>query len=332
MTRTRIVLIIGALATIALGIGALLCGSVDIPPGEVWNAVFGDGASKFTWQNIIMEIRLPMAVTAMLAGMSLSVAGLLMQTAFDNPLAGPSIMGVSSGASLGVAIVVMALGSSAAATLGGAVAGAAAVIAILIVLSTLVRSTLMLLIAGILVGYLTSSVISLLNFFATRESLQAFVFWGLGSFGDVGRSDLPLFATITIVFTASAFLMVKPLNAMLLGDRYAANLGVSVRRARTWLLVIAGALTATVTAWCGPIAFIGLAIPHVARMAINSSDHTRLLPATAVIGGAAGELTLWLSVLPDTPGAIPANAITPVLGVPVILYIILFRRRLNYFN
>ncbi len=331
-SRTKTVLLLTSVLTLALGVASLLCGSVDIPADQVWAALFGDGASKTTWQNIIVELRLPMAVTAALGGMALAVAGLLMQTAFDNPLAGPSIMGVSSGASLGVAVVVMLLGSSAAGALGGALAGAAAVIAILVALSSVVRSTLMLLIVGILVGYLTSSVISLLNYFATREMLQAFVLWGLGTFGDVAREDLGVFSAVCLLFTSAAFLMIKPLNAMLLGDRYAESMGVSVRRSRTLLLVIAGALTAAVTAWCGPIAFIGLVVPHVARMAVNTSDHTRLLPATALAGAFTGELTLWLSVLPWGEGSIPVNAITPVLGVPVILYIIIFRRKLNYFN
>ncbi len=332
MTRFRFVMLIASIIAIVLAVASLLCGSVDIPASEVWNALFGNGAAKFTWQNIIIELRLPMAITAGLSGMALAIAGLLMQTAFDNPLAGPSVMGVSTGASLGVAIVVMVLGTSAATVLGGALLGAAAVIAILIALSAMVRSTLMLLIVGIMVGYLSSSLISLINYFATRDSVHAYVLWGMGTFSDVGREQIPIFALVCLIFVLLAFLMVKPLNAMLLGDRYAANLGVNVRRSRTCLLVIAGALTAAVTAWCGPIAFLGLAVPHVARLAINSSDHTRLLPATALIGVAAAELTLVLSVSSNIGGNIPINAITPIIGVPVVIYIILFRRRLNYFN
>ena len=332
MKRHTIVCLTALAAALAFGVGSLLCGSVDIPAGEVWAALFGDGASKFTWQNIIVELRLPMVVTAALGGMSLAVAGLLMQTAFDNPLAGPSIMGVTTGASLGVAVAVMVVGTASLGALAGAVIGALAIIALLIGLSLIVRSTLMLLIVGIMVGYLSSSAISLINYFATSESIQAYVYWGLGTFGNVSREELWLFSGVCLVFTALAMLLVKPLNALLLGERYASNLGVDVRRARTLMLVCAGALTAAVTAWCGPISFLGLAVPHVARMCINSSDHRRLLPATAIIGCSSGLLTLWLSVLPSSTGSIPVNAITPLLGVPVIIYIILFRRRLNYFN
>ena len=332
MTRYRIIVASALVATAILAVATLLCGSVDIPASEVANALIGKGASRVTWQNIIVELRLPATITAALAGMSLAVAGLLMQTAFDNPLAGPSILGVATGASLGVAIVVMVAGATTLSVLGGALVGSFAIIALLIGLSLVLRSTLMLLIVGIMIGYLASSAISLINFFATEESIHAFVFWGLGTFSGVARADLPVFAPVCIVFALAAFLMVKPLNAMLLGDRYAANLGVDVRRARTMMLVIAGTLTAAVTAWCGPISFLGLAVPHVARMAINSSDHSRLLPATVIFGLLFGLLTLWLSILPSQTSTIPVNAITPLLGVPVIVYINIFRRRLNYFN
>ncbi len=333
-TRYGIVMTVTLIAIVALAAGVITCGSVDIPCAEVWRAIFGDGASKTTWQNIIIELRIPSAITAAIAGMSLAVSGLLMQTSFNNPLAGPSIMGVSTGASLGVAIMVMIVGVSAGGIgiLGGALLGAGLVILVLTLLSRIVRSTLMLLITGIMVGYLTSSAISLINYFASRESIHTFVIWGLGTFGDVTLSELPMFVGVCLLTCASAFLMIKPLNAMLLGDRYAANLGVNVKTSRTLMLLIAGIQTAAVTAWCGPVAFIGLAVPHMARLATNTSDHSRLLPATAAGGAAIGLLTQWLAVIPGQPGVIPINAITPLLGVPVIIYIIICRRQINYFN
>ncbi len=333
-TRYGIVMTVTLLAVAALAVGVITCGSVDIPCAEVWRAIFGDGASKTTWQNIIIELRIPSAITAAIAGMSLAVSGLLMQTSFNNPLAGPSIMGVSTGASLGVAIMVMIVGVSAGGIgiLGGALLGAGLVILVLTLLSRIVRSTLMLLITGIMVGYLTSSAISLINYFASRESIHTFVIWGLGTFGDVTLSELPMFVGVCLLTCAAAFLMIKPLNAMLLGDRYAANLGVNVKTSRTLMLLIAGIQTAAVTAWCGPVAFIGLAVPHMARLATNTSDHSRLLPATAAGGAAIGLLTQWLAVIPGQPGVIPINAITPLLGVPVIIYIIICRRQINYFN
>lgn len=314
-----------------------MCGQVDVPLQQVFASLFGGDTSSPAWRAIVVESRLPAAVTALVAGAALSVAGLLLQTIFANPLAGPSIMGVSTGASLGVALV-MLLGGAAAASTGmnlaallGATVGATAVIALLLGLSAWVKSSMMLLIVGILINYLTSSAIALLNFFATQEGVHSFVIWGLGNFQGVGLQRLPLFVAVAAVFLFLAMLMVKPLNTMLLGERYARSMGVRVRTARGALLLISGVLTAIPTAWCGPIGFIGLVVPHIARMATGTSNHASLLPATALCGAVVGELTLLLSVLPSA-GTLPVNAITPCLGVPVIIYIIMRRRKIFYFN
>ncbi len=317
----------------------LLVGAVDISFAGVAGALVDSPDIPETWRVIVVEARLPMALTAMMAGAALSVAGLLMQTVFDNPLAGPSILGVSTGASLGVAIVMLAAGGAIASSLGnyiatisGALAGAITVLVVLLLMSHVVKSTTMLLIVGILTGYLASSAISLLNFFATQEGVHSFVIWGMGSFSGVTLDRLGVLAGVVAVLLLLSMLMVKPLDALLLGSRYARSLGVDVIVTRNRLLFLSGALTAVVTAFCGPIGFIGLVVPHIARMAVATSRHAVLLPATALSGAVLAMGCALVSVLPGSIGVIPVNAITPVVGVPVIIYVIVARKKLHYFN
>ncbi len=322
---------------LAAAVACLLCGSVSIPAGEVWAALTGGEVSREAWRFIVVETRVPAVCTSLLAGAALSVAGLLMQTTFDNPLAGPSILGISTGASLGVAVVMLMLGGIAtvwghAAVLFGAFAGAMVIMIMLLAMSSMVRSAVMLLIVGMLTGYLASSAISLLNFFASRDGVHSYVMWGMGTFANVTRSDLPLFVALIVAPLCVTMLYIKPLNALLLGERYAASSGVNVRATRTSLLLLSGFLTAVVTAWCGPIGFVGLVVPHLARLSLRTSNHRSLLPATALCGAAVGGLCQWLSVVPGSLGIIPINAITPVIGVPVIVYIIIRRSRIFYFN
>ena len=337
--RSTITLIALSLLVIVLLPLNLVFGSIDIPFGEVVKAIFGGEVSKATWETIVIETRLPMALTAVLAGAALAVSGLLLQTTFDNPLAGPSILGVSTGSSLGVAIVMLAMGgvvsesiSSYLGILLGAIVGAAVVILVLLFFSSIVKSTAMLLIIGIMVGYLTSSAISLLNFFSTQEGVHSFVIWGMGNFTGVTLDRLPLFSILILVSLLLSFMLVKPLNALLLGARYAENLGVSIKATRNKLLLLSGILTAIVTAFCGPIGFLGLIVPHIARLALRSSNHTVLLPATALAGAVIALLCNLISVLPASWGVIPINAITPVIGVPIIIYIIVNRKKILYFN
>lgn len=324
--------------TLALFVLCLFIGSVDIPAREVLTVLTGGEPSRQSWSVIVIGSRLITAVVALLSGSALAIAGLMLQTTFANPLAGPSILGVSTGSSLGVAIVMLAFGGAlgfVGESLGivlAAIAGAMLVLALLLLFSRILNSSVMLLIVGILVGYLSSSAVSLLNFFATQEGVHSFVIWGLGSFSGVSQPRLLVFAPLTLTFIALSMLMVKPLDAMLLGDAYAANLGVNVRRSRNRLLILSGVLTAVVTAFCGPIAFVGMVVPHVARLLTRSSRHLILMPATALAGAALGLLCVILSVMPGSRGIIPVNAITPVIGVPVILYVILNRHRLNLFG
>ncbi len=307
-------------------------GSISIPAGDVLNILLGGEGSKPSWHYIVLENRLPQAITAMLCGGALAVSGLLLQTAFRNPLADPSIFGISSGAGLGVALVMLLMGGSfsiASLQLSGFVAiivaafiGAMAVTAVIFFFSTLVRNSVMLLIIGIMIGYLSSSAITLLNFFATDEGVKSYMVWGMGSFGGVTMRSMPVFAVATLCGLLGALLLIKPLNALMLGDRYAENLGFSIRRVRNWLLVVTGLLTAITTAFCGPVAFVGLAVPHIARMLFRTDNHRILLPATMLCGSAASLLCNIICHLPGESGIIPLGAVTPLMGAPVIIYVI----------
>lgn len=311
----------------------LLWGTVRIPTADVFSILTGGEARRASWDFIVWQSRLPAALTALLAGGALSVGGLMLQTAFRNPLADPFVFGVNSGAGLGVALVMLAFGGTIVAgafsfygfmaVMVGAFAGAMAVMAVVFFFSTMVKNGVMLLIVGIMTGYLASSAISLLNFFATEEGVRSYMMWGMGHFGGVSMGQMPMFATVVLVGLAASLSLAKPLNALLLGERYAQNLGVSVRGVRRGLLVVTGLLAAVVTAYCGPVSFIGLAVPHVTRLLLRSDDHRLLLPATILCGSAVALLCNALCTLPGELGTIPLNAVTPLLGAPVILYVIL---------
>lgn len=311
----------------------LLIGSVSIPASEVLNILLGGEGTKAGWRFIVCEARLPQALTALLSGAALAVCGLMLQTAFRNPLAGTSILGINSGASLGVALVMLLLGGSITtgtftlsgffSVLLGAFVGAMLVLALILSLSALIRSNVLLLIAGIMIGYVTSSAISLLNFFATAEGVHSYMIWGMGNFGGVSLQQMPAYALVTVVGLVASLLLIKPLNAMLLGDRYAENLGINTRRVRNYLLVVTGLLTAITTAFCGPIAFIDLAVPHVARLLLGTSNHKSLLPLTILSGAAVALFCNLLCVIPGEAGIIPLNAVTPLIGAPVVIYVLL---------
>ena len=329
----------GVVSCIGLGVAILLLfalnlllGSVSIPASDVLRILMGDESEKASWQFIILQSRLPQAITAMFCGASLAVSGLMLQTAFRNPLAGPSIFGINSGAGLGVALVMLFLGgglsigsvsvSGFAAILAAAFIGAMAVMAVIFFFSTLVRNNVMLLIIGIMIGYISNSAISLLNFFATDEGVRSYMVWGMGSFGGVSTTMLPYFSLVTLIAIFASLLLIKPLNALMLGDRYAENLGVNIIRVRNWLLVITGVLTAIVTAFCGPVAFIGLAVPHIARLVLRTDNHRILMPATILTGAVVALLCNVCCFLPGETGVIPLNAVTPLMGAPVIIYVI----------
>lgn len=333
MNRGVLYCFILTLAIMLLFVLNLVMGSVSIPLGDTVSILLGDHDVKPSWQFIIMQSRLPQALTAILCGSALAASGLMLQTAFRNPLAGPSVFGINSGAGLGVALVMLFLGGSISAgsvNLTGFVAvlvaaflGAMAVMAIIFFFSTIVRSHVMLLIIGIMIGYIANSAISLFNFFATDEGVKSYLVWGLGSFGGVPMRIMPWFALITIIGLIGSLLLIKPLNALMLGDHYAENLGVHIIRTRNWLLIITGLLTAVTTAFCGPVAFIGLAVPHITRLSLKTDNHRSLLPATMLMGAVIALLCNLISFLPGENGIIPLNAITPLIGAPVIIYVIL---------
>ena len=324
-----------AILTSVLFLANIFFGSVHIPAEHVIDVLTGrgePGIAKF----IILGNRMPMAITAMFGGAALGVTGLMLQTAFRNPLAGPSILGISSGASLGVALVmlamdgVVAIGESEiggyAAVIAAAIAGSLLITGILTLISLRVKNTLMLLIVGILTGYLTSSIVTLLSSLAESERVHGYVMWGMGSFSQVSTDQLPWMSIFIIICLGASLLLAKPLNILLLGDNYARNLGVRVDKVKTLLLIVTGVMTAIVTAYCGPVAFIGLAMPHVARMLTRTDNHWVLMPATMLAGSAVALGCNILSVLPSHT-VIPLNALTPLVGVPVILYVILSANR-----
>ncbi len=320
----------------------LFFGSVNIPAEAVARILLGGDAERESWRFIVLESRVPQAITAMLCGAALATSGLMLQTAFNNPLAGPSILGINSGASLGVAFVMLAGGGTIAtagitlsgflAVMLGAFVGAMTVMALILFFSTLIKSSIMLLITGIMIGYITSSAISLLNFFATAEGVHSYTIWGLGNFSGLSMQQLPYFSSLILLGLALALMLIKPLNALLLGDRYAENLGINIRRTRNMLLVATGILTAAATAFCGPVSFIGLAVPHIARLMLGTSNHNSLLPVTMLTGCAIALLCNLICLLPGESGIIPLNAVTPFLGAPVIIYVIVNQRRIQYFN
>jgi len=311
-------------------------GSISIPVEDTFRILLGEDDVKPSWQYIILNSRLPQALTAILCGGALAASGLMLQTAFRNPLAGPSIFGINSGAGLGVALVMLFLGGSISAgsvSLSGFVAvlvaafiGAMLVMMLIFFFSTIVRNHVMLLIIGIMIGYISNSAISLLNFFATDEGVRSYMVWGLGSFGGVSMKMMPVFASITILGLVGSLLLIKPLNALMLGDRYAENLGVNILRVRNWLLIVTGVLTAITTAFCGPVAFIGLAVPHIARLLLTTDNHRQLLPATLLCGSVVALVCNLICFLPGESGVIPLNAVTPLIGAPVIIYVIARKR------
>lgn len=314
----------------------LTTGSVQIPFADVLDILCSRFTGKESWEYIILENRLPQTLTAILCGASLSVCGLMLQTAFRNPLAGPDVFGISSGAGLGVALVMLLLGGTVStsiftvsgflAILTAAFVGAIAVTALILFLSTLVRNSVLLLIVGIMVGYVSSSAVSLLNFFASEEGVKSYMVWGMGNFGGVSMNHIPLFSILCLIGIIASFLLVKPLNILLLGPQYAESLGISTRQIRNILLVVVGLLTAIITAFCGPISFIGLAIPHIARLLFRTENHQILLPGTVLSGAVIALLCNFICYLPGESGIIPLNAVTPLIGAPVIIYVIIQRR------
>ena len=325
------------LAIVVLMIVNLLIGSVRIPVVDVCRILTGDDSNEI-WTNIIFSSRLPQTLTAIVAGAGLAVSGLQMQTVFRNPLAGPSVLGISNGSALGVALVVLLsgrIGGVALSRLGylgdaamsvAAIVGALAVMLFILWVSQKVRGHVTLLIIGVMIGYLANAIIGVMKFLSPEEDVKAFVVWGLGSFSRVSGDEMVLFIVLMCILLPLAYLLSKDMNLMLLGDRYAANLGLNVRRSRMLAILSSGVLVAIVTAYCGPIMFIGLAVPHLARALFRTSDHRVLMPVTALCGAALALLCNFIARMPGFEGALPVNSVTALVGAPVIASV-LFRRR-----
>ncbi|MFA8450915.1 MAG: iron chelate uptake ABC transporter family permease subunit [Bacteroidales bacterium] len=306
-------------------------GSVLIPPQGVLNSLLGFETASSSWPIIVLNYRLPQAITAFLSGSCLALAGLMMQTLFRNPLAGPSILGVSSGASLGVALLILFSGVGISglafnvALSFSALIGAGVVLIIILLLARIIKNNIVLLIAGIMIGYLTSSIVGILNVFSSAEDVKTFMLWGLGSFSEVGWKDMPVFSLSCVIGAVASVFVIKPLNAFLIGEEYARNLGVSLSVFRVIVIVIAGFLTAIITAWCGPIAFIGLAVPHLGRVFFKNADHKILLPGVFLLGGLIALICNLIARLPGSDGILPINTITSAFGAPVVLWFLIRR-------
>lgn len=321
----------------------LVLGSVSIPLRAVWNILWGTGNESVIWQNIIWKSRVPQALTALVAGAGLSVSGLQMQTVFRNPLAGPSVLGISSGASMGVAFVVLLSGS-----LGGVALSKLGFMGEIALTSSSycrftfhygtycfrfpkVRGNVTLLIIGVMIGYIANAVIGVLKFFSVEEDIRAYVIWGLGSFARVSGDQMTLFICIMVVLLPLSFLLVKTLNLLLLGDAYARNLGLNIKRARLLVITCSGVLVAIVTAYCGPIIFLGLAVPHLCRGMFRTSDHRILMPASLLAGASLALVCNLIARMPGFEGALPVNSVTALVGAPVVMSV-LFNRRRNEMN
>lgn len=310
----------------------LLLGSVSIPASEVFTILFGGEAEKQTWRLIVLDTRLPQSLTAVFAGAGLAVGGLLLQTFFRNPLAGPDVLGVSSGSMLGVALVFMGFGIFDFSFTGisgnfllilASFAGAFFVLLLILLFSKVSREPVTVIIAGLMIAYLINALISLLQHAAAREGLQQYVFWGFGNFSGLDLQQSLLFSVLMLVFMLPVYFLVKPLNAWRLGEWYAKSVGINASSFRWNLIVLSGLITATVTAFCGPVAFIGIAVPHLVRLLMKSEDHFLLFPAVALSGALLSLLCSVLTRLPFFEEPLPLNAVTSLIGAPVVIWVIL---------
>lgn len=337
---TMLLMLLLSLSIIAFLILNLLLGTVKIPVEDVIDILLGNDVDNRIWTNIVMKSRLPQSLTAAMAGAGLAVSGLLMQTVFRNPLAGPSVLGISSGASLGVACVVLlsgSIGGVALSKLGvigevtitlSAIIGSLLIMALIAFVAQKVRGNVTLLIMGVMIGYIANAIIGVLKFFSAEEDIRAYVIWGLGSFSRVSGGQTTVFIVLMLILLPTAFFLIKTLNLLLLGDSYARNLGLNIKRARLLVIGCSGVLVAVVTAYCGPIVFLGLAVPHICRGLFHTSNHATILPASLLGGASLALLCNLIARLPGFEGALPVNSVTALVGAPVVMWV-LFNKRKN---
>lgn len=335
---TIILMVMLGISIVGFFILNLLLGSVSIPVDNIIDILLGRDNDNLIWRNIILKSRLPQSLTAMMAGAGLAVSGLLMQTVFRNPLAGPSVLGISSGASLGVACVVLlsgSIGGVALSKLGvigevtitlSAIIGSLLIMALIAFVAQKVRGNVTLLIMGVMIGYIANAIIGVLKFFSAEEDIRAYVIWGLGSFSRVSGGQTSVFILLMFVLLPLSFFLIKSLNLLLLGDSYAQNLGLNIKRARLLVIGCSGVLVAVVTAYCGPIVFLGLAVPHICRGLFHTSNHAVILPASLLGGASLALLCNLIARMPGFEGALPVNSVTALVGAPVVMWV-LFKRR-----
>ncbi len=337
---TMLLMLLLCLSIMAFLILNLLLGTVKIPVKDVIDILLGNDVDNRIWTNIVMKSRLPQSLTAAMAGAGLAVSGLLMQTVFRNPLAGPSVLGISSGASLGVACVVLlsgSIGGVALSKLGvigevtitlSAIIGSLIIMGLIAFVAQKVKGNVTLLIMGVMIGYIANAIIGVLKFFSAEEDIRAYVIWGLGSFSRVSGGQTTVFIVLMLILLPIAFFLIKTLNLLLLGDSYARNLGLSIKRARLLVIGCSGVLVAVVTAYCGPIVFLGLAVPHICRGLFHTSNHATILPASLLGGASLALLCNLIARLPGFEGALPVNSVTALVGAPVVMWV-LFNKRKN---
>jgi iron complex transport system permease protein len=339
MTANTRLLLLFTFTAILLFVADISLGPVSIPPADVFSVLSGGESSKISWEYIIRNYRLPKAITAMLAGIGLSVSGLLMQTLFRNPLAGPYVLGLSSGSSLGAAVVILgasylpiSIASMLLSPYGlivASCAGAFLVLLAVLAVSRRIRDTTSILIVGLMFGSFATAVISVLTYFSTAEQLQKFTFWSLGNLGNLSWESIAILSTSIVGGLAISFICVKPLNALLLGENYARTLGLNFNRTRFLVITSTSILAGSITAFAGPIAFIGLAVPHIAKLSFKSSDHRTLFIATIILGASIMLLCDILCQIPGTDITLPVNAVSSVIGAPIVVWLLLGKRRLT---
>lgn len=338
-TNRPLVLLLAVL--VAVFLLSLAVGSVSIPLADILKILSGNEPARATWRTIVLDFRLPKALTAMLAGAALGVSGLQMQTLFRNPLADPFVLGISSGASLGVALVILSIGTTGGVLLAGlgllgdfgitfaAILGSAFALLLVMAVASRVQSVMTLLILGLMFGYAVGAVVSLLMYFSIAERVQAYINWTFGSFGGVTWRQMPIYIPALSAGLVSAFALSKPLNGLLLGESYARSMGMNVRRVRLAIIFSTALLAGTVTAFCGPIGFLGIAVPHMCRTLLGTSDHRTLIPATTLLGAALALVADLIAQAPGSQIVLPLNAITALLGAPVVIWVILRQRNLR---
>ncbi len=331
---TFVFLIISLIAIWFLNISL---GSISIPFKDIFSSIFEGTASKDSWYTIVVNVRIPKAIAAIMVGAGLSVSGLLMQTLFRNPLAGPFVLGISSGASLGVALLILGtslFGGLAFLTIsnfGMAIAaslGSFLVLSAVLIAANKIRNTMSILIIGLMFGSLTSAIISVLAYFSSAEQLQQFIFWGFGSLGNLSWNELAIFSSLFFVGIVFVLFIIKPLNSMLLGENYAKSMGVNLKKTRNIILIITSILTGVITAFSGPIAFVGLAVPHLTKLIFNTSDHKILIPAVLICGAILMLIADMIAQLPLSEYTLPINAITSLFGAPIVIWLLVRKRKI----